>query len=69
MDMQSFPVIVEEDEHGFVVDCPSFQGCYTQGDTYEEAMENIRDLIRLHLERNSPATMKVVGVASVEIEG
>jgi predicted RNase H-like HicB family nuclease len=30
--------------------CPEFQGCYTQGDTYEEVMENIRDAIRLHIE-------------------
>jgi predicted RNase H-like HicB family nuclease len=30
--------------------CPELQGCYTQGDTYEEVMENIRDAIRLHIE-------------------
>ena len=30
--------------------CPELQGCYTQGETYEEALENIRDAIRLHVE-------------------
>ncbi|PJB70780.1 MAG: hypothetical protein CO095_08735 [Armatimonadetes bacterium CG_4_9_14_3_um_filter_58_7] len=30
--------------------CPALKGCYTQGDTYEEAMENIRDAIRLHID-------------------
>jgi predicted RNase H-like HicB family nuclease len=30
--------------------CPELQGFYTQGDTYEEVMENIRDAIRLHIE-------------------
>lgn len=30
--------------------CPLLQGCYSQGDSYEEAVENIKDAIRLHLE-------------------
>jgi predicted RNase H-like HicB family nuclease len=30
--------------------CPALQGCYSQGDIYEEALENIKDAIRLHLE-------------------
>jgi len=25
------------------------QGCYTQGDTYEEVLDNIKDVIRLHV--------------------
>ncbi len=28
---------------------PTLQGCYSQGDTYEEAVENIKDAIRLHI--------------------
>ena len=43
-------VIVEKDQDGYFVFCPELQGCYTQGDTYEEAMENIKDAIRLHIE-------------------
>jgi predicted RNase H-like HicB family nuclease len=30
--------------------CPALQGCYSRGDIYEEALENIKDAIRLHLE-------------------
>jgi len=30
--------------------CPTLQGCYSQGETYEEAVENIRDAIRLHVD-------------------
>ena len=30
--------------------CPTLQGCYTQGDTYEEALANIREAIELHIE-------------------
>ena len=43
-------VIVEKDKDGYFVFCPELQGCYSQGDTYEEALENIRDAIHLHLE-------------------
>ena len=45
-----FPIIIEKDEDGYFASCPSLQGCFTQGETYEEALENIKDAIRLHLE-------------------
>jgi len=45
-----WPVIVEKDEDGYFAYCPQLQGCYTQGETYEEVMDNIRDAIRLHIE-------------------
>ena len=45
------PVFVEKDEDGFyVVECPVFQGCYTQGKTLDEALKNIREVIELVLE-------------------
>lgn len=46
----TFPIIVESDSDGYYVSCPPLQGCYSQGDTYEEAVTNIKDAIRLHLE-------------------
>ncbi len=43
-------VLVEIDEDGkYVASCPALQGCYTQGDTFEEAMTNIRDVIAMCL--------------------
>ncbi len=45
-----FPIVVEKDEDGYFVTCPALQGCYSQGDTYEEAIENIKDAMKLHLE-------------------
>ncbi len=50
MNRYKMSVIVEKDQEGYFVFCPELQGCYTQGDTYEEAMENIKDAIRLHIE-------------------
>lgn len=46
-----FPVIIEKDEDGYyVAECPILQGCHAQGDTLEEAITNIREVIELCLE-------------------
>lgn len=48
---KQFPVFVEKDEEGFyVVECPLFKGCYSQGKTLDEALSNIREVIELCLE-------------------
>ena len=46
----TLPVVVEADAVGYFIFSPSLQGCYSQGDTYDEAFENIKDAIRLHIE-------------------
>lgn len=44
----SFQIIVEQDEAGmFVAECPELKACYSQGKTYEEAIENVKDVIAL----------------------
>jgi len=43
-------VVTEKDADGYFSFCPELQGCYTQGDSYEEVLENIRDAIRIHIE-------------------
>ena len=45
-----FSVVIERDEDGYFAFSPELQGCYSQGETYEEALENIRDALRLHVE-------------------
>ena len=47
----NYRVLIEQDEDGvFVASAPSLQGCYTEADTFEEAMKNIKDVIKLHLQ-------------------
>lgn len=58
-----FHVTLERDEDGvFVVECPSIPGCVSQGNSREEAIENIRDAIRICLEvraeRGMPLTVE-----------
>ena len=46
-----FTVVVERDEDGvYISSCPALQGCHSQGDTYEQAIENLKDAIKLHIE-------------------
>jgi len=45
-----FKVLLEPDEDGgYVAVCPSLAGCYSQGETIEEALANIREAIELCL--------------------
>ncbi len=45
-----FSVVIEKDKDGYFAFCPELQGCYTQGASYEEVLENIKDAITLHIE-------------------
>lgn len=54
-----FTIIVQRDEEGhYVAICPALPGCYTEGETPEEAVAYLKDAIQLHLEdrrtRNEP---------------
>jgi antitoxin HicB len=47
----SYTAIYEEDpEGGFVVSVPTLPGCYSQGETLEEAERNITEAIELYIE-------------------
>lgn len=47
----NFTVVIDKDEDGkFLAICPSLQGCYSDGNTEEEALKLIEDAIRLHIE-------------------
>lgn len=46
----TLPIIIEGDADGYFVSCPALQGCYSQGDTYEEALANIKDTSRVHID-------------------
>ena len=51
---RALPVIVEKGEDGFyVVECPILEGCYSQGKTIDEALQNIREVIELLLEEKA----------------
>ncbi|MBM4053213.1 MAG: type II toxin-antitoxin system HicB family antitoxin [Planctomycetes bacterium] len=45
MSTYKFSVVIEKDSDGYFAFCPELQGCYTQGDAYEEVLANIKDAI------------------------
>jgi len=47
----NYTVILEkEEEGGYHAFCPMLKGCHSQGDTFEETVENITEAIELYLE-------------------
>lgn len=41
-------VTIDRDENGaWIVECPAIPGCVSQGDTKEQALDNIREAIEL----------------------
>jgi predicted RNase H-like HicB family nuclease len=59
----TFSITLDRDEDGvWIAECPSIPGCASQGETRDEAAENIRDAIRLCLEvraeRGLPLTVE-----------
>ena len=67
-----FSVVIEKDDAGFFAWCPELQGCYTQGATHEEAVEALRDVIRLHVEdrlanHESIPQVESISLSSLEV--
>ena len=67
-----FSVVIEKDDEGFFAWCPELQGCYTQGATYEEAVEALRDVVRLHVEdrlanHESIPQVESISLSSLEV--
>ncbi len=48
--MEYSVVIHEAEEGGYWVEVPALAGCYSQGETVEEALDNAREAIELYLE-------------------
>ena len=60
-------MLIEPDEEvgGYVVTCPSLPGCYSQGDTLEEALTNIKEAILLCLEDLQEQQIPIPDVSKV----
>ena len=45
-----YKVVLKKSEEGYSVSCPALPGCWSQGETEEDALENIKDAIEGYLE-------------------
>ncbi len=48
--MRQVILIADLEDGGYVVEVPSLPGCISQGDTYDEALENIKDAIQGYID-------------------
>ena len=48
--MEYTVIIHKAEEGGYWVEAPALPGCYSQGETMEETLTNIKEAIELHLE-------------------
>ena len=57
-----YRVVLIQSEEGFAVSCPALKGCHSQGETREEALENIREAIRewLDAESNEKSVFSII---------
>ena len=44
-----YKIVLKQSEEGYSVSCPGLPGCWSQGETEEEALANIQDAIREYL--------------------
>lgn len=61
-----YKVALYESEEGYSVSCPGLPGCWSQGATRDEAIENIQDAIKEHLAAASEL-MEGAEIREVEI--
>ncbi|MCD4767313.1 MAG: type II toxin-antitoxin system HicB family antitoxin [Methanosarcinales archaeon] len=69
MNKLHLPIIVEIDEDGYyIVTCPIFKGCHSYGETIDEAMANISEVIDMCLEETEVEELnKFVGFRELEV--
>jgi predicted RNase H-like HicB family nuclease len=63
------PLIIEMDEDGYyIISCPVFKACHSYGETIDEAMANIKEVIDMCLEETEYEELnKFVGFRELEI--
>jgi len=61
-----FNIVLEEDSEdgGYIVHCPALKGCWSQGDTQEEALQNIKEAIAGYLKTLNDRAMHEVKIQS-----
>ncbi|NOR48039.1 MAG: type II toxin-antitoxin system HicB family antitoxin [Methanosarcinaceae archaeon] len=69
MEKLHLPIVVEMDEDGYyIVSCPQFKGCHSYGETIDEAMENIKEVIDMCLEESNIEELnKFVGFRELDV--
>ena len=63
------PILVEQDEDNFyIVSCPVFKGCHSYGSTIDEALNNIKEVIDMCIEKEKTTEInRFIGFREMQI--
>ena len=66
---KEFYVLIERDEDGYYIgEVPQLKACYSQGETIDELMKNIKEVIELCMEEESEeSSSEFVGIHKIVI--
>ncbi|ARE79788.1 type II toxin-antitoxin system HicB family antitoxin [Campylobacter helveticus] len=59
--------IIEKDDNGYFAYVPELKGCISEGNTYEEALANIKEASELYLESLQEEEIKTLQTKSISI--
>lgn len=60
-------LLIEEPEGGYSVEIPELPGCFTEGDSMEEALANAREAIECYLDPNEFLQPRNILVEEIEV--
>jgi predicted RNase H-like HicB family nuclease len=65
----NFKVVLQEaEEGGYIVSCLALPGCHSQGDSMDEALENIKEAIAGCLESLAEERTRLLGASERIVE-
>lgn len=60
----SYPAIFHEEDNSYWVEFPDLEGCFSSGETIEEAFENAKEAIGLYLDRDDDTYNRIINKPS-----
>ena len=63
-----YKIVLQKSAEGYSVSCPGLPGCWSQGTTEAEALENIQDAIREYLAAIDDALQEIPEAEVREVE-
>ena len=60
----SYPAIFYEEDNSYWVEFPDLEGCFSSGETIEEAFENAKEAIGLYLDRDEDMYNRIINKPS-----
>jgi predicted RNase H-like HicB family nuclease len=58
-----YPITVEPcEEGGFFASCRALQGCHAEGETFGEVIDNIQEVIRLHVDARKKSKLPLSSI-------